>query len=262
MTSSPSSATQEVTVEVVGMTCASCVRRVEKALKRVDGVHAASVNLATEKATVSLEPGQVSTDQLRAAVEHAGYALAEPPAPPSIEVAGDPAADQHQRELARLRRAWTVSLAIGVLMMALMYLPLNVPMDVLAPVLLIAATVVQVWAGGPIYAAAWAAARHGSTNMHTLVAVGTSVAYAYSAFVTLWPRLASEWGFPPHLYFETAVIIIALILLGRWLEARARSQTGAAIAALMGLQAKTAACWPATPRPRSSRTASCCYGPI
>jgi P-type Cu+ transporter len=124
--------------------------------------------------------------------------------------------------------------------MALMYLPLNVPMDVLAPVLLIVATAVQFWAGAPIYQAAWAAARHGGTNMHTLVAVGTSVAYGYSAFVTLWPRLAQQWGFPEHLYYETSVIIIALILLGRWLEARARKQTGAAIEALLGLQAKTA----------------------
>ena len=76
--------------------------------------------------------------------------------------------------------------------------------------------------------------------MNTLVAVGTSAAYGYSAFVTLWPALAARWGFPFHLYYETAVIIIALILLGRWLEARAKEQTGAAIKALMGLQAKTA----------------------
>jgi len=105
---------------------------------------------------------------------------------------------------------------------------------------LIAATAVQFWAGAPIYQAAWAAARHGGTNMNTLIAVGTSVAYGYSAFVTLWPRLSQTWGFPQHLYFETAVIIIALILLGRWLEARAKKQTSAAIKALMGLQAKTA----------------------
>src|SRR5262249_35295773 len=92
----------------------------------------------------------------------------------------------------------------------------------------------------PIYRAAWAAARHGGTNMNTLIAVGTSVAYLYSAFVTLWPRLARQWGIPENLYFETAVIIIALILLGRWLEARAKKQTSVAIRALMGLQAKTA----------------------
>src|SRR5439155_16196506 len=133
-----------------------------------------------------------------------------------------------------------ISLAAGALMMALTYVPLNLRMDVIAPLLLIVATVVQFWAGRPIYQAAWAAARHGGTNMNTLIAVGTSVAYAYSAFVTLWPRLAQNWGFPQHLYFETAVIIVALILLGRWLEARAKKHTSSAIKALMGLQARTA----------------------
>src|ERR671929_116496 len=145
-----------------------------------------------------------------------------------------------QREIDELQRKWTLSLIAGLLMMALTYVPLNVPMDVITPVLLIVATAVQFWAGRPIYQAAWAAAQHGGTNMNTLIAVGTSVAYGYSAFVTLWPRLARESGFPQHLYYETAVIIVALILLGRWLEARAKKQTGAAIRALMGLQAKTA----------------------
>src|SRR5207248_4224974 len=117
---------------------------------------------------------------------------------------------------------------------------LGIPMELIAPVLLIVATIVQFWAGRVFYQAAWDAARHGTTNMNMLVAVGTSVAYGYSAFVTLWPSLAQRWGFPYHLYFETAVIIIALILLGRWLEARAKKQTSSAIKALMGLQARTA----------------------
>ena len=99
---------------------------------------------------------------------------------------------------------------------------------------------IQFWAGRIFYQAAWAAAKHGGTNMNTLVAVGTSAAYGYSAFVTLWPAKAADWGFDYHLYYESAVVIIALILMGRWLEARAKRQTGAAIKALMGLQAKTA----------------------
>ncbi len=148
--------------------------------------------------------------------------------------------EEGQREVDDLRRTSLVSLAVGLVMMALMYLPLDLDMTLVAPALLIAATVVQVWAGRVFYRAAWAAARHGSTNMNTLVAVGTSVAYGYSAFVTLWPTLAARWGFQYHLYYETAVIIIALILLGRWLEARAKKQTGAAISALMGLQVRTA----------------------
>jgi Cu+-exporting ATPase len=127
-------------------------------------------------------------------------------------------------------------------MMALMYVPLpfGIGMTDIAPLLLIAATVVQFWAGRVFYRAAWAAAKHGGTNMNTLVAVGTSVAYGYSAFVTLWPDLSARWGFAYYLYYESAVIIIALILMGRWLEARAKKRTGAAIKALMGLQAKTA----------------------
>ncbi|MGH2549366.1 MAG: copper-translocating P-type ATPase, partial [Thermomicrobiales bacterium] len=106
--------------------------------------------------------------------------------------------------------------------------------------LLIAATIVQFWAGRVFYRATWAALKHGATNMNTLVVAGTSAAYGYSAFVTLWPHRAAQWGFEYHLYYESAVVIIALILMGRWLEARAKRQTGEAIKALMGLQAKTA----------------------
>ena len=241
--------TTEVTFPVTGMTCASCVRRIEKALSKVDGVAEANVNLATEKAHVVFDPARASLDQMRAAVEKAGYAIGAQPEPVSAataEVAAPPAETEaaqdleRQREIDDLKRKWSLSLAAGVLMMALTYVPLSVPMDVIAPVLLIVATIVQFWAGRPIYQAAWSAARHGGTNMNTLIAVGTTVAYGYSAFVTLWPRLSAAWGFPQHLYFETAVIIVALILLGRWLEARAKKQTGAAIKALMGLQARTA----------------------
>jgi Cu+-exporting ATPase len=139
-----------------------------------------------------------------------------------------------------LKRKSLISLVAGLTMMALMYLPLDISMMTLAPFFLVAATVIQVWAGKVFYEAAWAAGKHGGTNMNTLVAVGTTAAYGYSAFVTLWPEKSAEWGFEYHLYFESAVIIIALILLGRWLEARAKRRTGAAIKALMGLQAKTA----------------------
>jgi Cu+-exporting ATPase len=263
MATTPESTTQEITFPVTGMTCASCVRRIEKALGKVEGVAQANVNLATEKATVAYDPSLATPAQMQAAVEKAGYRVRELPNPklattprPSSALAGSSSAAvvsvesgaateephdlERQREIDDLKRKWTISLVAGLLMMALTYVPLNVPMDVSAPVLLIVATLVQFWAGAPIYRAAWAAARHGGTNMNTLIAVGTSVAYGYSAFVTLWPRLAQSWGFPQHLYFETAVIIIALILLGRWLEARAKKQTSAAIKALMGLQARTA----------------------
>ena len=199
------------------MTCAACIRRVEKALNRVAGVQVASVNLATEKARVVFDPSAVDLPRLEAAVEKAGYKVGkvasssvvsqtESTPPPE-----DVNARERQAEIDDLRRKWQVSLVAGLAMMALMYLPLGIDMLLLAPVLLIVATVVQFWAGRVFYAAAWAAGRHGGTNMNTLVAVGTSVAYGYSAFVTLWPGLAARWGFQPHVYYETA-IIIALIL--------------------------------------------------
>ncbi len=226
----------ELALPVAGMTCASCVRRVEKALGRVDGVAEANVNLATEQAHVTYDPALASLDQLRAAVAAAGYELGQPE-PVGVDA---PAAPQHDAELDRLRVRWLVSLATGLVMMALMYGPLSVPMDVLGPWLLAATTLILAWAGQPIYRAAWLAARHRTTNMNTLIAVGTLAAYVYSAFVTLWPALATAWGFPLHLYDETAVIIVALILLGRWLELRARQQTSGAIAALVRLQPRTA----------------------
>ena len=125
--------------------------------------------------------------------------------------------------------------------MALMYLPLNLDtMDWLMPAIFVVATVLQFWAGRGFYAAAWAAARHGATNMNTLVALGTGVAWGYSAFVTLWPGIAERAGLPLHLYFETSLVIIALILMGRWMELRAKKRTAAAITALVGLAPKTA----------------------
>jgi P-type Cu+ transporter len=243
----------EAVLPIEGMTCASCVRRVEKGLEKVPGVTAANVNLATERATVAYDPTVADLATLRTAVERAGYRVGEVPGAeklPAVQqsavrsatqvAAVDPRERERDRELADLERKWVVSLVIGLVMMAEMYLPLGWDMAIVAPLLLIQATIVQVWAGGIFYKTAWAAARHGGTNMSTLVAIGTSAAYGYSAFVTLWPQLAARWGFPFHLYYEVSVIVIALILLGRWLEARAKKQTGAAIKALMGLQAKTA----------------------
>ena len=248
----PPAATEAV-LPIEGMTCASCVRRVEKGLEKVPGVTAANVNLATERATVVYDPAVVDLATLRTAVERTGYQVGEVSAgeatpmsrrpatrPAEAAAATDPRERERDRELADLKRKWVVSLVIGLFMMAEMYLPLGWDMAIVAPLLLIQATLVQVWAGGVFYRTAWAAARHGGTNMSTLVAVGTSAAYGYSAFVTLWPELAARWGFPFHLYYEVAVIVIALVLLGRWLEARAKRQTGAAIKALIGLQARTA----------------------
>jgi P-type Cu+ transporter len=173
---------REVSFPVTGMTCASCVRRIEKALNRVEGVHEASVNLATEKARVVYDPGAADFEALTAAVEKAGYgvghqpetltARTEPPQPRDDEQDGE-----RQREINELQRRWMVALPVGLGMMALMYIPLPLDaMDILMPALLVIATFVQFWAGKTFYTAAWAAAKHGSTNMNTLVALGTLVA--------------------------------------------------------------------------------------
>ncbi|MFG2042446.1 heavy metal translocating P-type ATPase [Dactylosporangium sp. NPDC048998] len=239
------------TLEIGGMTCASCVGRVEKALRKVDGVDAAEVNLATETAAITFDPARVTIETLTAAVGRAGYAAAPRSAPQASPAAGAGAApaptpaadgeDRRDRELRRLKWTWLTTLAVGLVMMVLMYVPLPVDaMDWLMPLLLVVATVVQVQAARPFYRAAWAAARHGAVNMNTLVALGTTVAYAYSAFVTLWPALAERWGLPLHVYFEISVVVTALVLAGRWLEARAKRQTAAAIKALVGLQPRTA----------------------
>lgn len=237
-------ASGEVSLPIEGMTCASCVVRVEKALGSVPGVESASVNLATESAVVKYRAsGGAGVGDLRTAVEKAGYRVGETSAETSQDASstvGDARDKARDAELKSLRNKWVVSLAIGILMMLEMYLPFGPGMDVMAPLLLIQATIVQFWAGGTFYRTAWASAKHGATNMSTLVAVGTSAAYGYSAFVTLWPELSASLGFPFYLYFEVAVIVVALVLLGRWLEARAKKQTGAAIKSLMGLQAKTA----------------------
>ena len=235
------------TLDIGGMTCASCVGRVQKALTRTVGVVAASVNLAAETATVDHDPGVVDAAALAAAVGRAGY-TGSPREPEPDRPRGDsgpaPADDLDARrdaDIRHLRRQWQVSLVAGLALMGVMYLPLHLDtMDWLMPLLLVVATVVQTWAGRDIYRRAWTNARHRATSMDTLVALGTGVAYAYSAFVTLWTGPAERWGLPLHLYFETALIVVALVLMGRWLELKAKKRTAASIRALVALAPETA----------------------
>jgi Cu+-exporting ATPase len=250
----------ETSLDIGGMTCASCVRRVERTLTRVDGVVAASVNLANETATVSYDPAFTSLEALTAAVAKSGY-TAEPRTPTPrrpIQTAGQPvtgttperdtgkdAVDEldarRDTEIAHLERRWQVALTTGLALMGVMYLPLYIDtMDWLMPLILVIATTVQLWAGADIYRQAWAAAKHRATTMDTLVALGTGVAFGYSAFVTLWPAQAQTWGLPVHLYFETALIVVALVLMGRWLELKAKKRTAASIKTLVGLAPTTA----------------------
>jgi Cu+-exporting ATPase len=229
------------------MTCASCVNRIERFLKKTPGVEDAVVNLATEHATIRYLPDVAGRAEIVSAIEDAGYEVRSAP-PPAAGVAGtaaaeeiDPATIQRAREARQLLIQSLVSIGVAVAIMAVMFWPqTTVEMADINRIVLWPATFIQLWAGGRFYRAAWRAARHGATNMDTLVAVGTSAAWAYSAFVTLYPATVHEAGLHPETYFDSSTIIIGLILLGRWLEARAKGQTTGAIRRLIGLGAKTA----------------------
>jgi Cu+-exporting ATPase len=209
-----------------GMTCASCSARVERALGRVPGVTSATVNLATEQASVSVRAG-TEPRALVAAVEQAGYTAA-------------PVTDAVQPTTPTGAEAGVSKETRHVLFAAALALPLVVPMLAMAlgfewslPAWLqfVLATPVQFWLGGRFYVGAWRALRARSGNMDLLVAIGTSAAYGLSVFQWLAGHAAHV-----HLYFEASAVVIALVLLGKSLEARARRQTTAAIRALQALR--------------------------
>jgi Cu+-exporting ATPase len=240
----------EVALPVAGMTCASCVNRIERFLRRTPGVEEASVNLATELATIRYLPDVAGRSEIADAIEAAGYEL-KPGAFERTGVGGqvassladDEAAEDARRatEAATLLRQSIAAVVVAVVLMVVMWWPQTIiAMEDLNKLALWPATIVQFWAGGRFLSAAWRAARHRSANMDTLVAVGTLAAWSYSVFVTLYPEIVHEAGMHPETYFDSAAVIIGLILLGRWLEARAKSRTTGAIRRLKGLQADTA----------------------
>jgi len=223
-------ATRKSIFPVRGMTCASCVARVEEALKSVPGVVTVSVNLASEKATVEYIEGTEIAD-LRRVVKDAGYEMgAEAETLEDVTTAS-------QREIKAVMSRFIVAVALAAVIMALMWVPAFTGKLYLLWVL---ATPVQFWAGLRFYRGAWGALRHKTADMNTLIAVGTSAAYFYSVVAVLFPTIFTAGGLEAHVYFDTSAMIIALILLGRFLEARARGQTSAAIKRLIGLQPKTA----------------------
>ncbi|MCX6005368.1 MAG: heavy metal translocating P-type ATPase, partial [Chloroflexi bacterium] len=213
---------------VGGMTCASCVSRVEHALHSIQGVVSVNVNLASEKATVEYTD-DVTVSEMRRAVSEAGYELGEE----ASEI--DEIALASRRETLDLRNKFIFSLAIAVLVMVLSMAPaLEFPYK---PYLLWAlATPVQFWAGLRFYKGAWGATRHKTADMNTLIAVGTTAAYFYSVAVVLLPGFFMEAGIGHGLYFDTSSMIIALILMGRFLESRAKGQTSEAMKKLVGLR--------------------------
>jgi Cu+-exporting ATPase len=249
ITASTASATAapsaEVQLPIEGMSCASCVNRIERYLRKTPGVAEASVNLATEVATIRYLPEMAGLDELSRAIEAAGYEVRHLPEPQTGERSlvdeADAEAVERTREQRSLGLRAAVSLAVAALALLLMYLP-SVPltMEQMAWLLIGPATVVQFWGGARFYRAAWRAAIHRTTNMDTLVVVGTTAAWAYSVLVTLLPDAIRSAGIDPLTYFDSSTAIVGLILMGRWLEARAKGQTVGAVKALIGLQARSA----------------------
>ena len=213
---------------VQGMTCASCVARVEKALRKVPGVTDASVNLATEQATV--HGAALDADAIVAAVVQAGYEAAP-------VQRGQPRAEPPRSGLQATWPSWWPVAAAGILSLPLI-LPMLVHQWMLPGWLqLLLATPVQFWLGARFYRAGWKALRAGAGNMDLLVAIGTSAAYALSVY----ELLADPAGHGmPQLYFESSAVVITLVLLGKWLEGRAKHQTVEAIRALESLRPDTA----------------------
>jgi Cu+-exporting ATPase len=241
-----------VVLPIRGMTCAGCVGSVQHALISVDGVSRADVNLATEEATVTMAAG-ATVEALRHAVQQAGY---EALAPVEDEAGPDPAiAAARAREARMLSRLLALSIPVALAVMALgmlSMLPESLPATaalrhwahgherLLNLVQLVLALPVQVLAGARFYRGAWIAARHRTADMNTLIAIGTSAAFALSAFVTLLPDAALAAGLPLHTYFDTSTAILALVLFGKWLEARARERTGEALRALLSFRPERA----------------------
>ncbi|HEX5962427.1 MAG TPA: heavy metal translocating P-type ATPase [Gemmatimonadales bacterium] len=258
------------TIPVSGMTCAACSARVQRTLQKTPGVTAANVNLMTGAATVDFDPVATTPDRLVEAIRATGYGAELPSEDVSAEELLGTQDELRAEEISGLRRKFAVSMVAAVLTMLLglplaamssgtmadplmnLMLPLVGGMRQLAPwidqvsadtwryLLLVITLPVVAWAGRHFYTRAWAAFRHHSADMNTLIAVGTGAAFLFSLVVTL----ADDWlmarGIEPQVYYEAVTWIIALVLLGNLLEARAKGRTSGALRRLIGLRPATA----------------------
>lgn len=224
-----------VRVGIRGMHCASCVTKVEHALTALPDVSRASVNLASEDALIEFAPGGGSLSAVESAIASVGFRMI------GEDAGAQQLVEARAHDARLLKRKLLVSAVLTALILLGSMTPLLSFLPLGAPVwLFILASPVQFWVGGQFYRHAWAAARHGSSDMHTLIAVGTSAAYGYSTAAVFAPQFFTAAGRTPQLYFDTAAVIITLILLGRLLEANAKGRTSAAIRRLAALQPRTA----------------------
>jgi Cu+-exporting ATPase len=227
-------ATARIEIPVTGMTCANCSATIERNLKKMPGVVNASVNLATERATVEFIPTLTSYADFRRRIEELGYGVVETR---GLEAPEDAEAEAREREIALQRRLlWTgVALTVPIFLISMgMMLGRLMPPPWIDWLLFALATPVQFYVGWQYYVGGYKALKNGSANMDVLIAMGSSAAYFYSVAVLLLPQLGGA------VYFETSALIITLIRVGKYLEAVAKGRTSSAIKALMGLRPKTA----------------------
>jgi Cu+-exporting ATPase len=226
---------------VRGMHCAACVGKVERALTGVAGVEQASVNLATEQATVSFDPARTSLDALQASVAAAGYELVEPrpDAAPGDALDAERAARESEQQAEKIKLIVGAVLSAPVLVGGMAHVLPWVPPLLQNPwVLLVLTTPVQLWVGWQFHRGFLHDLRYRSASMSTLVSVGTNAAYLFSAAVTFWPHVVPAHG--ATTYFDVSAVVITLVVLGRWLETRARGRTSEAIRRLVSLAPRTA----------------------
>jgi Cu+-exporting ATPase len=237
---------ETTTLKLHGMSCAACAKNIEAAIRSVDGVNECRVNFGAEQATIAYDSQKTTIADIQQAVDAAGY-TAQPMQEDVLIDEDDSERQERQAENRKLRRkVWTAGVISAVLVigslpaMTGLSIPV-IPMWLHNPLVqLVFTTPVLFWCGASFFINAWKALKRHTATMDTLVAIGTGAAYLYSLFPTFFPQWFIAQGLNPDVYFEAASVIIALLLLGRLLENRAKGQTSEAIRKLIGLQARTA----------------------
>jgi len=225
------SGVRKVTLPVTDMSCAACAVSVESVLKAQPGVQDAGVNFANQTAWVAYHPARITLPQMRQAIQSVGYDLIIDEE--NAAEKQDEARQQHYQSL-KTKTTWAAALSLPLVVLGMFFMDLPY-----ANYVMLALALPVLWLGRNFYVNAWKQARHGRSNMDTLVALSTGTAFLFSTFNTFYPEFWHRRGIHPHVYFEAAALIIAFILLGKLLEERAKSSTSAALKKLMGLQPKT-----------------------
>jgi len=234
-----------ISAPVEGMTCASCVARVEKTIAKIEGIKNVTVNLANEKASFEIDTDFATLSQVEQSVEDAGYKIdfssIDNKSDSKVHQIKSDSKTEYEKELQKdFLFALILSIPILLLNMGMMWdnfhniIPLSTA--VINKILLVLTTPVVFISGKRFYKIFWKNLIHFSADMNSLVAIGTGAAYIFSMLITLFPEIFSDERITSHVYFDTAAVIITLILMGRWLESRAKSKTGSAIKKLLELK--------------------------